>query len=282
MLVLSALSFSSTADMRRYSGNLENSKWQLTTESKLQCDLIHEIPNYGHAIFTAEASKMSNLAFELDMMRLPADYSLANIESVPPRWRPGSASKPITSMQWRKQFNGDVDEKSAWIMLTELEKGYFPTLYYTDWHNRHDRVAVALSATNFTDSYYQFLSCVDKLLPYSFDDIAQLTLNFEFGGAELDKDSKHKLAQVREYLKHDNEIESISVKAYSDSFGGRWHNLQVSKKRASEIKQFFVNAGIDQMKIDIEGFGEKRHIASNQTELGREENRRVVVQMVKP
>ena len=72
------------------------------------------------------------------------------------------------------------------------------------------------------------------------------------------------------------------MKAYSDSFGCRWHNLQVSKKRASEKKRFFVNAGIDQMKIDIEGFGEKRHIGSNQTELGREENRRVVVQMVKP
>ncbi|NVK24135.1 MAG: OmpA family protein [Gammaproteobacteria bacterium] len=270
------------ADMRRYSGSLENSKWQLTTETKLQCDLIHEIPNYGHAVFSAEASKMANLAFELDIMRLPADYSLANIESVPPRWKPGTPSKPITTMQWRKQFNGDVDEKSAWVMLTELEKGNFPTLYYTDWHNRHDRVAVSLSATNFADNYYKFLSCVDKLLPYSFDDIAQLTLNFEFGGAELDKDSKNKLAQVREYLKHDKEIESITVKAYSDSFGGRWHNLQVSKKRAAEIKQFFVNAGVAADKIDVEGFGERRHIASNQTELGREENRRVVVQMSKP
>lgn len=272
----------SQADFRRYSGTLENSKWQVTLSSRLQCDLVHEIPNYGHAVFSSEASKKSNMAFELDMMRLPADYSLANIESVPPRWKPGVSSKPITNLQWRKQFNGDVDENSAWVMLTELEKGYFPTLYYTDWHNRNDRVAVALSATNFSDSYYQFLSCMDKLLPYNFDDIAQLTLNFEFGGSDLDKDSKQKLALVEEYLKHDKALETISVKAYSDSFGGRWNNLQVSKKRASEIKQFFVDAGIEQQKISIEGFGEKRHVASNQTELGRQENRRVVIEMVKP
>ena len=270
------------ADMRRYSGNLENSKWQLTTDARLQCELTHEIPNYGHAVFTSQASKKSNLEFELDVMRLPADYSLANIDSVPPRWSPGVPSKHITDMQWRKQFNGDVDEKSAWVMLTELEKGFFPTLYYTDWHNRSDRVVVALSSTNFRDSYYQFLGCMDKLLPYSFDDIAELTLNFEFGGAELDKPSKKKLAEVREYLKHDMEIESITVKAFSDSFGGRWHNLQVSKKRATEIQQFFVDAGIEKNKILIEGYGEKRHIASNQTELGREENRRVIVRMVKP
>lgn len=273
---------SAHADFRRYQSGLDNSKWQITTETRLQCDLVHEIPNYGHAVFSSEAGKIDNLAFELEMMRLPADYSLANIESVPPRWKPGKGSKPITDMQWRKQFNGDVDERSAWIMLTELEKGYFPTLYYTDWHNRHDRVAVALASTNFRDPYYDFLNCRSNLLKFSFDDISQLTLNFEFGGAELDKDSKMKLAQVEEYLKHDNQIESISVKAYSDSFGGRWHNYEVSKKRAEQIKMFFVEAGIDGTKISVEGFGERRHIASNQTELGRQENRRVIVQMTRP
>lgn len=281
-MICQILPYSAQADYRRYSGSLNNSKWNITTESKLQCDLTHEIPNYGYAIFKSEAGKIANLEFELDMMRLPADYSLANIESVPPRWRPGGASKPITSMQWRKQFNGEVDEKSAWVMLTELEKGFFPTLYYTDWHNKHDRVAVALSATNFTDSYFKFLNCMDNLLQYNFTDIAQLDLNFEFGGAELDKPSKAKLDQVREYLKHDNAIEGITVKAYSDSWGGRWKNLQVSIQRGEQIKQMFVDAGIDESKITIEGFGEKRHVASNQTELGRQANRRVVVEMVKP
>lgn len=280
--LLLLMTASAHADLRRYQSGLDNSKWQNTTETRLQCDLVHEIPNYGHAVFSSEAGKIDNLAFELEMMRLPADYSLANIESVPPRWKPGKGSKPITDIQWRKQFNGDVDEKSAWIMLTELEKGYFPTLYYTDWHNRHDRVAVALASTNFRDPYYNFLNCRSNLLKFSFDDISQLTLNFEFGGAELDKDSKMKLAQVEEYLKHDNQIESISVKAYSDSFGGRWHNYEVSKKRAEQIKMFFVEAGIDGTKISVEGFGERRHIASNQTELGRQENRRVIVQMTRP
>lgn len=270
------------ADARRYSGSLSNSKWNVTTESKLQCDLTHEIPNYGYAIFKSEAGKIANLEFELDMMRLPADYSLANIESVPPRWRPGKPSKQITTMQWRKQFNGDVDETSAWIMLTELEKGFFPTLYYTDWHNKSDRVAVALSATNFANSYYQFLTCMDNLLKYSFTDIAQLDLNFEFGGSQLDKPSKAKLAEVKEYLKHDNDIEAITVKAYSDSWGGRWKNQQVSIQRANQVKQLFVEAGIAENKISIEGFGEKRHVSSNQTELGRQANRRVVVEMVKP
>ena len=270
------------SSLRTYSATLENSVWQLADNNKLQCQLQHTIPNYGTAIFSSVANKLANLNFELDLRRLPEDYSLAQIESVPPQWRPGQGATHITDLQWRKQFNGDVDQDSAWVMLTELEKGYFPTLYYADWHNKSDRVAVALAATNFRGVYYDFLTCMDNLLPYSFDDISYTVLNFEKNSATLDKASKKKLAQIEEYLKHDTNIERIKVKAYSSSWGGRYTNLKVSQKRANEVKDLFVQFGIDKTKIDVEGFGEKRHIASNETILGRAENRRVVIQMEKP
>lgn len=281
MLLTVLFSFAADANMRRYSGTIDNSIWNVTEENKLQCELTHQIPNYGHAVFSSEAGKVVNLAFELDMLRMPNHYGLAQIEAVPPAWKPGRGSREISQLQWRDQFNGEVEQKAAWQMLKELENGNFPTLYYRDWDNQTDRVAVALSATNFADSYYQFLACMDGLLPYTFDDISQFVVNFEFGGAELDKESQQKIALVEEYLKHDKQVASISVKAYSDSWGGRWHNLQVSKKRADEIKQLFVKYGIEENKITVEGFGERRHVASNDNELGRQENRRVVIEMKK-
>jgi sodium-type flagellar protein MotY len=269
-------------NLRRYVATLENSEWQLVDNSRLQCSLQHPIPNYGTAIFSSAANKLSNLSFELDLNRLPDNYSIAQVESVPPAWRPGEGSTQVTNMQWRKQFNGDIDEKSAWTLLTELEKGYFPTFYYADWHNQSDRVAVGLAATNFRPAYYDFLNCLNTLLPYGFDDISYVVLNFEKNSAELDKASKKKLAQIEEYLKHDNNIEKINVKAYSSSWGGRYTNLKVSEKRAKQVKDLFVRFGIEQDKIATEGFGEKRHIASNETILGRAENRRVVIEMQKP
>ena len=270
------------ANYRSYGSDLENSRWRVTTSTRLHCSLNHNIPNYGAALFTSEAGKVANLAFELELKRLPADYSLAQISAVPPAWKPGVGARPITTMQWRKQFNGDVDEESAWVMLTELDKGFFPTLYYADWHNKNDRVSVALSATNFRDNYYQFLDCMDNLLPYSFEDISYTVLNFENNSSELDKPSKKKLAKIQEYLKHDSNVESVSVNAYSSSWGGRYTNLKVSQKRAEQVKRHFVDFGIGQDKIETQGFGEKRHIATNKTELGRAENRRVVIEMEKP
>jgi outer membrane protein OmpA-like peptidoglycan-associated protein len=280
--LLTAISCQSNAGMRSYGSNIENSKWNLTTDSRLSCDLTHEIPRYGFAFFKSHAGKKDNLQFELDMLRLPTNYSVASVEAVPPPWRPGKASRIIDQLNWYQQFDGELNESASWQMLAELEKGNFPTIYYTDWHNETDRVKVFLASTNFRDAYDEFLNCRSRLLPYAFEDISTLDLRFEFGGSDLDKPSKAKLAQVKEYLRHDADIEQISVKAYSDSWGGRWHNYLVSKKRAEQIKQFFVQAGIDASKVSVEGFGEKRHIASNETELGREENRRVIVEMVKP
>lgn len=282
--LVSLMLFSPTSDANRrsYVAPLEDSVWELASESRLQCQLSHSIPNYGTAIFSSAASKVNNMSFELDVLRLPADYSLALIESVPPTWRPGQGAMKVAQMQWRKQFNGDVDEKTAWVMLTELEKGYFPTLYYADWHNQNDRVKVALAATNFRPAYYDFLNCVDGLLPYSFEDLSYTVLNFEKNSTDLDRASKKKLQQIEEYLKHDKNIDKISVKAYSSSWGGRYTNLKVSQRRANEIKDLFTQFGIPNDKISVEGFGEKRHIASNQTILGRAENRRVVIEMVKP
>lgn len=282
IVLVGVFSPASDANRRAYVATLDNSVWQLSQDSRLACSLEHEIPNYGTAIFSSAASKKSNMAFELDLMRLPADYSLALVESVPPQWRPGVRPSAITQMQWRKQFNGDVDDKSAWIMLTELEKGHFPTLYYADWHNKNDRVSVALAATNFRPAYYDFLNCVDGLLPYGFEDLEYTVLNFEKNSTELDRASKSKLNQIKEYLKHDNQIDKISVKAYSSSWGGRYTNLKVSQRRAAEIKALFVEFGIPGDRISVEGFGEKRHVASNDTILGRAENRRVVIEMVKP
>ena len=268
--------------LRQYQAGLTDSVWQLGENSRLQCSLNHYIPKYGQAIFETYAGKTDNLRFEIDMLRLPTNYSLAQVSSVPPIWKPGAKAKDITGLQWRKQFNGDLDDNSAWIMLTELEKGYFPTLYYQDWNNPSDRVSVAISAVGFNDVYFQFLSCRKRLLKYSFDDISYTVLNFKNNSSELDKASKIKLEKIKEYFSHDSNIEKVSVKAFSSSWGGRYNNLLISEKRAKQIKGYFVEFGIGQEKISVQGFGEKRHIASNKTEVGRAENRRVVIELLKP
>ena len=87
---------------------------------------------------------------------------------------------------------------------------------------------------------------------------------------------------IRQYLSLDPELELVLVDAYSDSYGGRWSNLKLSERRAAKIRDYFVENGIEVSRIEAKGYGEKRHIASNNTAIGRSENRRVVIRMDKP
>jgi sodium-type flagellar protein MotY len=285
ILITAALIFTSAtsfAGIRQYAANLEQANWQVANKTRLQCSLSHDIPNYGKARFFSKASRELNMEFELDMLLVPDSYDFAELRSVAPKWRPGISDRVMSQMQLHKQYRPTLPKKIAWSMLSELEQGMSPTFYYNDWYNNSNKISVALSTVKFNKAYQQFVACVGNLLNYSFDDIADTVLRYQFGSDKLTKASQRRIAQITEYLTLDPELELVLIDAYTDSYGGRDTNRKISEKRAAKIKNFLVSSGVNAERIESQGWGEKRHIASNQTVLGRAENRRVVVHLDKP
>jgi len=270
------------AGIRQYSADLNNSQWQLSNDSRLQCTLSHQIPHYGEARFYAKADRKLNMEFELDMMILPDSYSLAEVRSIAPRWQPGVGSRTLANMKLYKQFNPSLPKKVAWTMLSELEQGMSPTFYYNDWYSEQDKISVGLSTARFKKAYQNFVGCIGNLLNYSFDDIAYTVLNYQSNSDQFTKASQKRINMIREYLSLDADLELVLIDAYSDSYGGRSQNQSLSQRRANKIRDYFVNNGIEANRIEASGYGEKRHISSNATTLGRGKNRRVVIQMQKP
>ena len=281
-LIASIWVSSAHAGIRQYSADIHNSQWQLSSDSRLQCTLSHQIPRYGEARFSARASRKLNMEFELDMMLLPDNYSLAEVRSVAPNWQPGVGSRTIANMKLHKQFNPSLPKKIAWTMLSELEQGMSPTFYYDDWYSDQDKISVGLSTARFKKAYKDFVGCVGNLLNYSFEDISYTVLNYQSSSDKFTKASQKRVEMIREYLSLDPNLELVLIDAYSDSYGGRWSNLKLSERRAAKIRDYFVKNGIEVSRIEAKGYGEKRHIASNSTTLGRGKNRRVVIQMQKP
>ena len=274
-------SLNTTAAMRQYTANQDNSNWNLVKTTRLQCQLNHEVPYYGEAVFKASASKNKDLTFNLDMVVRPENYAIAGLKAVPPSWRAGRPVRDIADMKLLKKFDGELGNKTAWEMLTELEKGNQPTFYYQDWQNSADKIAVGMSNVNFKQAYWAFLQCRDELLPYNFEDISFTIMNYESNSSKLTKSSQQRLDKIAEYLKNDPSVESISIASYTDSYGGRWNNLDLSRKRAKEIKDYMVGLGVDEAKVVTEGFGEKRFVDTNDNILGRDKNRRLVIQIAK-
>src|SRR5690606_32794359 len=181
-----------------------------------------------------------------------------------------------------KQYHGELPKQAAWTLLTELEQGFSPSFYFNDWYSPHDNVVAAINPVQFSARFAEFNHCIAALLPYSFDDIAFTVLNYESESDKLSRESSRRLQQIAEYLKYDQDIDNVEIQGYSDSYGGRWMNEQLSIKRAEKVKSFFVAAGLSADKVQVVGFGERRHIAPNQLAIERKKNRRVVLQLSKP
>lgn len=268
---------SSYASNKYYHANIDNSLWYISNSTPIQCTLEHPIPRYGQAHFEARASKQINLDFILQSKQAMPKTSIATLKSVPPEWRPGHRTEKIDTVKFHQQFDGYVTRQSAWRMLNELESGQYPTFYFKDWYNNEKITSVGLSSINFIKSYDEFNNCIAQLLPYNFDDIAYSILKYNKNGVQLNNFSKKRLKMIGDYIKHDKNISIMLISGYSDSYGGRNHNQQLSEKRAVSVKKYLEKLGFDDEKIQVAAFGEKHHIADNRDVLGRMQNRRVVI-----
>jgi outer membrane protein OmpA-like peptidoglycan-associated protein len=71
----------------------------------------------------------------------------------------------------------------------------------------------------------------------------------------------------------------VDVYGHTDSTGSNEHNLSLSQRRAVSVATILANQGIDQRRFYIEGKGSSSPIATNGTEQGRAQNRRVEIQL---
>lgn len=72
-------------------------------------------------------------------------------------------------------------------------------------------------------------------------------------------------------------IHGAGVVGHTDSTGSDDYNLVLSQRRAAAVKAGLVAVGMDPAEIRDQGVGETQPIASNDTEEGRQQNRRVAI-----
>jgi K(+)-stimulated pyrophosphate-energized sodium pump len=105
-------------------------------------------------------------------------------------------------------------------------------------------------------------------------------LNFNSGSAVIDSTSKNEVHNISEILKAYPNV-AIKVGGYTDSEGDDAKNLKLSADRASAVKTSLVGLGIAESRLESEGYGEEHAVASNDTEEGRAQNRRIAVSVRK-
>lgn len=270
------------AELRGYEAPLESAKWTLEG-SPIKCSLTQDIPSYGVASFTSLASRKSNMNFDLALRGYNSTrVTDATLTSEPPLWKHNQPSKSMGSVT---MFPGNIPvnikNRKAWNLLVQLEKGMFPTFSYVSWIRDDDQVSVALSAVNFQSVYDQFLNCVTTLLPYSFDDISETYIYFDFDRSDFNRQSREALAKIGAWLDVDKSLDLVLLTGHTDSKGKRRYNYKLGKRRASAVKNFLIDAGVSARQIKVQTFADIQPQSSNETPEGRAKNRRVLIKMVK-
>ena len=99
-------------------------------------------------------------------------------------------------------------------------------------------------------------------------------INFDFNSDVIKPESKATLDQIAGVLQ-ENKDWKMTVEGHTDNIGGVAFNKTLADKRAAAVKAFLVGKGIDAARLTSSGMGMSKPLTSNETELGRAQNRRV-------
>lgn len=99
-------------------------------------------------------------------------------------------------------------------------------------------------------------------------------VNFEFDSAQLTPQAQQVLDGVAERLVSNPNVR-VSIDGHTDSVGSAEYNQQLSQRRAESVVEYLASQGVEQQRMRAQGFGEEQPVASNETDEGRAENRRV-------
>jgi len=100
-------------------------------------------------------------------------------------------------------------------------------------------------------------------------------IQFEYNKATILAASHSLLDEIVDVIKKNPHIKKIAIEGHASSDGDDKHNMKLSDERAKSVMAYLVGKGIDQKMLTAKGFGETKPIGDNNTEEGREKNRRV-------
>jgi len=97
---------------------------------------------------------------------------------------------------------------------------------------------------------------------------------FDVDSAALSGGSRGTLDQVASVIMEYPKTAAV-VQGHTDSTGSETHNQQLSERRAQSVHNYLVGRGVDASRMTALGYGESYPVASNDTEYGKQQNRRV-------
>ncbi len=102
---------------------------------------------------------------------------------------------------------------------------------------------------------------------------------FDFDKFVLREKSKTELKKIIAFLNAYPDIK-IEIEGHTDNVGSAQYNLELSRNRALSVYEYLLENGIADNRVYYKGYGMEKPIATNETEEGRQQNRRIAFKIL--
>ncbi|HEY5535155.1 MAG TPA: OmpA family protein [Ignavibacteria bacterium] len=103
---------------------------------------------------------------------------------------------------------------------------------------------------------------------------------FDFNESKLKSESYLELDRLYKFLNDNSDI-SVEISGHTDNIGSDEYNITLSNARANAVKDYLISKGISGNRIMSKGYGKSKPVATNDTDEGRQLNRRVEFKIIK-
>jgi outer membrane protein OmpA-like peptidoglycan-associated protein len=130
-------------------------------------------------------------------------------------------------------------------------------------------MVLLLATTTFTQS----ITIIEQQI-YSAE------IYFDFGKDTIRQDADSSLLVLVQFCETQPSF-FIKITAHTDGIGSNENNLALSQRRGESVKSFLIEKGVTAGDFQISVFGENKPIAENNTDDGRQQNRRATIEVIK-
>ena len=105
-------------------------------------------------------------------------------------------------------------------------------------------------------------------------------VHFDTGKATLRPESSASLNDLADFLSHKKKM-VIEIAGHTDDVGKDEDNMKLSQARAETVMRYLIGKGINKERLSAKGYGETQPTSTNETDEGRQLNRRTEVRIIK-
>lgn len=171
--------------------------------------------------------------------------------------------------------NGDNDVNDAAVTTTDSATGMMNNTVdkVQNWWNDIDFNAPAVAYDEITDKNINVRGNDN----YGIYGVGETVL-FDEGKSTIRSGAEANLKQIAESMGKRYNGSNVRVYGYTDAVGSAGYNKELAEQRAEAVRAWLVKSGnVTESNISVHPVGESQPVATNSTEAGRQQNRRVEI-----